>query len=125
MSRRHQVAVAEPERGLVRIHLVKVDPMYGRREEEMWFSKQNLRWVVDSLERCLSMYGFPGAEAVRGDDSFDVYAGGTEHEPAYSLLNQRAGSHDGVYALSMKEAGAKELLTKLRALLGAGSVGIR
>lgn len=88
----------------------------------LWFGKDNLPWVIETLRECLGTYGFPGAEAQRGGDSFKIFESGPEQAPIVNIQNRRAkdGTHGGMFALLMSRPIAEELLHELQRLQPAG-----
>ena len=84
----------------------------------LWFERQNLPWVVQTLCSVLTIYAFPRTGADIGQDSLKVYESGDEQAPITNVLNRRpdGSPHGGVYAVMMGRTIAERLLDDLAAL---------
>lgn len=117
MITRESISADAPEPGFVHVQHEQLDDgvdMGG----QLWFARDNLPWVVQTLEACLNTYGFPRTEEVHGDDSFRVFEAGPEQSPYVHLMNRRDKGlpHGGVYALQISKPIATTLLQHLSAL---------
>jgi len=85
---------------------------------QLWFERDNLRWVIDTLRACLATYGFPETTLQRGQDSLKVFESGPEQQPVVNLFNVRPkdAAHGGVYARSMSRQVAEQLADQLAKL---------
>lgn len=112
----YSVDASDPD--FVHVHHVQIRDHNRDAGGHMWFERSNLRWVVDSLQACLSTYAFPGVETHSGQDHLNVFESGPEQAPIIKLHNRRPkdAPHGGVYALMMSKPVAEKLTRELAAL---------
>ncbi len=112
----YSIDVSDP--GVIYIHHVRIKDTGADRGGKMWFDRQNLPWVVNTLRSCLTVYAFPRTAVNSGDDSLKVFESGDEQAPIINLVNTRADGapHAGTYALLMSKPIAEQLLDELAAI---------
>ena len=107
---------------IVHEQLLGHPPDYVHRND-LWFERQNLPWVVNAIQDCISVDRMRHVYLTRGDDRLDVREWGNEHAPDVSLGNLRAGDHahsaidNGVSGFSVSFPLAAKLLADLDALI--------
>jgi hypothetical protein len=112
------VAVETAEPGFVHVTQHRVKDTGQDIGGQLWFERENLRWVIDTLRACLSTYGFPETVLQRGQDSLKVFESGPEQAPLVNLFNVRPRDveHGGVFARSLSRIVAEELADQLAAI---------
>lgn len=121
------INASEPETGLVYIHLTKEGSFVPHSEETLWFSRDNLPWVIEILEKSLALDSMPDVLGEkRGDDQFSAGLRGDDRGsgqgPTYNLHNRRQGAHAGLSGVGMMRETVEDLLRQLKALQAAGPV---
>jgi hypothetical protein len=115
---RESCSVDASDPGFVHILHVRIKDTGADRGGQMWFERQNLPWVVDTLRSCLTVYAFPRTTVDSGHDSLKIFESGDEQAPIINLVNSRSDGapHAGVYALLMSKPIAEKLLIDLSAI---------
>lgn len=115
---KESVAVDTSEPGFVHVTQQRVKDTGQDIGGQLWFERENLRWVIDTLRACLATYGFPETVLERGGDSLKVFESGPEQAPVVNLFNVRPkdAPHGGVYARSLSRQVAEELADQLAAI---------
>lgn len=118
MIKQESYSIDTSENGFIHIHHVQIEDTGVDMGGHMWLERGNLAWAVDSLQTCLSTYGFPGVETQSGQDHLKVFESGAEQAPIINLRNRRPkdAPHGGVYALMMSKPIAEKLTRELAAL---------
>ena len=111
-----KVDTADP--GFIHIRHVQIKDTGVDRGGPIWFERQNLPWVVDTLRSCLTTYAFPRTAVDSGQDSLKIFESGDEQAPIINLFNRRpdGAPHAGVYALMMSKPVAEKLVDELAAI---------
>jgi hypothetical protein len=112
------ITVDCPEPGLIHVHHVDVRDSGVDMGGPLWFSRDNLPWLIEQLQAVLTTYGFEDVIEERGDDSFKVFESGPEQAPVINIQNRRpkGGDHGGMFALLMSKPIAQSLLDQLQQL---------
>ncbi len=112
------VTVDTSEPGFIHVTQQRVKDTGQDIGGQLWFEREHLRWVIDTLRACLATYGFPETVLQRGQDSLKVFESGPEQAPVVNLFNVRPkdAPHGGVYARSMSRQVAEELADQLAAI---------
>ena len=80
------------EAGFVHIvheQLLGHPPDYVHRND-FWFERQNLPWVVNAIQDCISVDRMRRVYLTRGEDRLQVREWGSEHEPEVCIFNERS-----------------------------------
>jgi hypothetical protein len=119
MVRIQTVRVSQTEPELVHIFLRTEGPHWPKPvDSQLWFSRDNVPWLIDLLNRWLpDMRGRKVDDVVLGDDHLTLIVSGTVWEDLFLLLNERRGRRTGSYELAINVACARDLLSQLRALV--------
>ncbi|HTE55670.1 MAG TPA: hypothetical protein VK698_32670 [Kofleriaceae bacterium] len=105
----YTIDTSEP--GFIGIRQVKVKEDGTDLSDHLWFERDSLSWVVDTLRAAISNYGFPRTETTIGKDSLRVFESGHEQAPYINLFNLRPADapHGERFALAF----SKQLVDKL------------
>lgn len=108
--------------GLIRIeYRSRRDTAAGplTRNTSIWFERTNLRWLVESLRQCITIYGQPELSTQQGNDHLKVFESGPEPAPYINVENKRPDGveHPGFTWFAMSKPLAEELTFELDALL--------
>lgn len=94
---------------------------HGIRRNDHWFERQNLPWVVNAIQDCISVDRMGRVDLARGDDRLFVREWGSDHEPQVCIINERLPecNHPGGsgQACCMQFPLAAKLLAELDALV--------
>ena len=89
---------------------------------DLWFEKQNLPWIVNAIQDCISVDRIYRVDLIRGRDRLWVREYGSQHEPEVWLHNERPGDAEhsnieGNSSVSLQFPLAAKLLAELDALV--------
>lgn len=108
------ISVDTSESGFVKVLYVQIDDgidMGGR----LCIEQASVSTVIEILNQCLNIYASGDIERRCGNDNFQVYESGNDHQSFYNILNRRPDGvpNNGNSGLIMTKSAAEDLLRQL------------